>query len=198
MNEMPLILHPLTPSLLPGLYIHTFGPLKVGMIATFLAPEVAKHHKASTGVDVHDDSLLMKPIVPGPGDHTCRRPLERVDVNSGTNARIVIENEIDRLQPPLRQICRSRAKDEFFMMSMSLPSSFDSRHFGPIRQSRILGLYRSLAALVTACTSPDKTVLVTDLLGGRNRADAPGRGRRMTLPPIHTNQAFFNQGRPRR
>ena len=38
-SEAPLILYPITPSLPPGLYIRTFEPPVVGMIAAFRVPE---------------------------------------------------------------------------------------------------------------------------------------------------------------
>lgn len=144
MSEAPLFLYPITPSLPPGLYVRTFGPPEVGMIAAFRVPEAAKRYKASIGEDVHDDFLFMKPIIAGPGDYVCQPP-ERFDVIRGKMARIVIPNDTNRRQPPLWPICRLLTNDEFFMMSLHLPNSFDSRYFGPIRRSQILGSYRSLS-----------------------------------------------------
>jgi len=46
-SEAPLVLYPITPSLPPGLYVRTFKPPTVGMIAAFRVPEAAKRHKAS-------------------------------------------------------------------------------------------------------------------------------------------------------
>lgn len=145
-STAPLFLYPITPSLPPGLYIRTFEPPKVGMIAAFWVPEAAKHYKALIGEDVHDDFLFMKPIVAGPADHVCQRSPNRALVNRINVAGQATSDQVDRQQPPLWQICRSLAEDEFFMLSTYLPNSFDSRHFGPIRRIQILGIYRRLTS----------------------------------------------------
>ena len=81
MNEAPLILYPITPSLPPGLYVRTFVPPKVGTIAAFRVPKAAKRYKASIGETVHPDFLFMKPIVAEPGDlavgFSCLLPIWR-------------------------------------------------------------------------------------------------------------------------
>ena len=191
MNESLLILYPITPSLRPSLYVRTFEPPKVGTIAAMRVPEAAKRYKTSIGEDVRGVSLFTKPIVAGPGDHVCRRSLGRVDVNI---ERKVVEYAGDRLRPP--------AIDGLFAMSTHLSNSFDNRPFGPTKLSQIWSSNRSLAATLIACTSSNKIVLVADLQGDRNRADAPEGGHRMHLPPPHAeqaiNQMFFNQDRSRR
>ena len=93
---------------------------------------------------MHDDFLFMKPIVAGLGDHVCHRSVNRAFINGINVAGQTTSDHVDRQRPPLWQICRSLAKDKFFVLSTHLPNSFDSRHFGPIRQSAILGSYRSL------------------------------------------------------
>lgn len=113
-NAAPLVLYSLKPSLQPCLYIHTSSLLKIGTIAVFHVPGTTKRHRAPTDVYLHDAPLFMKPIVPGLSDDTHRRSLERVDVNSEANARIVVENWIDRFQSPMRQICRPISRNEFF------------------------------------------------------------------------------------
>jgi len=143
-SNAPLLLYPITPSLPPGLYVRTFESPEAGMIAAFRVPEAAKRYKASIDEDVHDDFLFMKPIVAGPADHVCHRSLNRAFINGINVAGQTISNHVDRPRPPLWQICRSLVEDEFFMLSMYLPNSFDSRHFGPIRRVQILGVYQTL------------------------------------------------------
>lgn len=143
-SEAPLILYPITPSLPPGLYTRTFELPKVDMIAAFRVPKAAKRYKESIGEYVNDDFLFIKPIIAGPGDHVCHRSVNRVLINGINVAGQSTSDHVDRQRPPLWQICRSLVEDEFFVLSTHLPNSFDSRSFGPIRLSEILGLYRSL------------------------------------------------------
>ena len=140
-SEAPLILYPITPSLPPGLYVRTFEPPKVGMIAAFRVPETARLYKRSIGEDVHDDFLFMKPIVAGPGDHVCRQSSNGVFVNG---IRMAPEITYDRSEHPLPLWlgCRRMLGDELFTLSRHSTRSFDSRHYGPIHRSAVYGTYR--------------------------------------------------------
>ena len=142
-SKVPLILYPITPSLPPGLYVRTFEPPKVSMIAAFRVPEAAKLHKASIGETVHDDFLFMKPMVAAPGDHVCRQSSDGVFVNGIRVAPEIAQNRSE-LPLPLWLGCRRMLEDEFFTMSGHSISSFDSRNYGPIQREMILGTYRSL------------------------------------------------------
>jgi type IV secretory pathway protease TraF len=44
--------------------------------------------------------------------------------------------------------CRRLADDELFLLSVTNPASFDSRYFGPINASAVIGLARPLAEQV--------------------------------------------------
>jgi type IV secretory pathway protease TraF len=145
-NEAPLILYPITPSLPPGLYVRTFEPPKVGMIAAFRAPKTAKHYKASIGEDVHDDFLFRKPIVGGLGDSVCNDDEEGLFINDEPVHPAMMWNGLSEALPVWDK-CRLLRRDEFFAVSEH-QRSFDSRHFGPIRLGQILGSYRSLNNLV--------------------------------------------------
>ncbi|MEM7042601.1 MAG: S26 family signal peptidase [Pseudomonadota bacterium] len=145
-NEAPLILHPITPSLPPGLYIRTFEPPKVGMIAAFRVPEAAKRYKASIGEDVHDDFLFMKPIVAGLGDSVCNDVREGLFINDEPVHPAMMRNGLSEALPVWDE-CRLLLRNEFFAVSEH-QRSFDSRHFGPIRLGQILGSYISLNNLV--------------------------------------------------
>ena len=139
-NEAPLILYPITPSLPPGFYVRTFEPPTVGMIAAFRVPEAAKHYKASIGEDVHDDFLIMKPIVAGPGDQVCSRIEEGLFISGKRIAPTSLRDRSKRKLPNWRG-CRQLLEDELFTLSTYLPNSFDSRHYGPISVDDIRGIY---------------------------------------------------------
>ena len=145
-NEAPLILYPITPILPQGLYVRTFVPPKVGMIAAFRVPDAAKHYKASIGEDVHDDFLFMKPIVAGLGDSVCNDVREGLFINDEPVHPAMTRNGSSEALPVWDE-CRLLLRDEFFAVSEH-ERSFDSRHFGPIRLGQILGSYRSLNNLI--------------------------------------------------
>lgn len=138
--EAPLILYPITPSLPPGLYVRTFKPPKVGMIAAFRVPEAAKRYKASVGETVHDDFLFMKPVVAGPGDYVCHRCFGGIYVNDARIAEDTIHDQTEE-QLPQWTACRRLADEEISTLSTYTRTSFDSRHFGPIPASSVVGVY---------------------------------------------------------
>lgn len=143
MNGAPLILYPITPSLPQGLYVRTFEPPRVGMIAAFRVPEAAKCYKASIGEFVRDDFLFMKPIIAGPGDLVCNELSEGLHINNELIGSALTQEGLPEVLPFWKG-CRRLGHNEFFTASEHA-RSFDSRNYGPVNSEAVIATYESLS-----------------------------------------------------
>jgi len=119
-----------------GFYLITAQPPRVGdVILTRLPAAVAQlaaaRHYLPAGVP------LIKPIAAGYGDHVCVRD-GIVRINGRGVARTLAA---DRLGRPLAAWpgCRLLGPDEWFLLGVGRPDSFDSRYFGPIPRTAAFG-----------------------------------------------------------
>lgn len=142
-SPAPMLLYPITPSLPPGLYVRTGEVPSVGMIAVFPVPEAARRYKASIGETVRANFLFMKPIVAGPGDHVCMQTSDMLFINGLGIAAVTTRDSFGR-PLPVWQGCRRLDTFEVFTLSSAVSNSFDSRHYGPINISTVIGAYRPL------------------------------------------------------
>jgi type IV secretory pathway protease TraF len=124
-----------SPSVAPGLYVRSKELPAVSSLVSFEMPSAARPYMvARTGQD-GAGWLLLKPIVAGPGD--------AVDTTRGVvrvNGSVVASMpKVEEREPPV-PVWRGSVvleEDEFFVLSTRIPNSFDSRCFGPIRESDI-------------------------------------------------------------
>lgn len=84
--------------------------------------------------------LLIKRVAAVGGEAVCRRQAE---VATPMRSVPVLEQDGRGHALPVWSACRRLAKDEVFLLG-DTPSSFDSRYFGPVRRSRLSGVYREL------------------------------------------------------
>lgn len=134
-----LILINTTPSEPPGLYIRSALAPTAGRLVAFRPPAQA----ALVG-DGHLARLrsFLKAVVAVSGDEVCSDG----DVAKVDGAVVGAVAKTDRSGRPLPRWrgCRRLVDGEVFVVSDRVSNSFDSRYFGPVPQSAIIGVYRPL------------------------------------------------------
>lgn len=126
-----------SPSLPRGLYLRKVAAEPVrGAVVAVPQPVVARPYLRRLGMP--DAVLLIKRIAAVGGDDVCA-----ADGRVTTPGRIVAVRSHDRTDAvlPTWRGCRRLAADELFLLG-DTPSSFDSRYFGPVRRSDVVGVYR--------------------------------------------------------
>jgi conjugative transfer signal peptidase TraF len=117
-------------------YVQPAGPLFVTTLVLAMPPEPLASSLAQGGY-LPRGVPLLKHILAVPGQLVCRHELiisvDSVDVGAA--------HERDRRGRPLPawQGCHTVADDEVFLMNWDEPASLDSRYFGPIPTSAIIG-----------------------------------------------------------
>lgn len=134
----PLVLQNVTASLPLGLYARVVGPTRKGGVVALRPPAAAHTYLSRLGYP--DDALLLKRVVAGGGERVCREGEALV-----AGYRRVIVRAHDRLGSPLPSWsgCRLLRQDELFLLG-DADGSFDSRYFGPVLTSEVIGVYRRL------------------------------------------------------
>jgi conjugative transfer signal peptidase TraF len=120
-----------------GLYaIHTVGALRVGDLVVATPPEPLASFLAESGY-LPRGVPLIKRILALPGQSVCRHEL-RIVVD-GIDMGAARERDRRGRALPVWRGCRIIAMGEVFLMNWDEPASLDSRYFGPIPLSAILG-----------------------------------------------------------
>jgi conjugative transfer signal peptidase TraF len=140
----PAVLVNRSPSEPPGFYVRDNDPIGPGKIIAFKTPDAAFPYADATMPYLHRRPLL-KAVAAGPGDLVCTTSNQLV-INGRTLAPIARHDPQGRALPRWRG-CRRMASDELFVFSARVPNSFDSRYYGPVRRSDVMGSYRRLALL---------------------------------------------------
>jgi conjugative transfer signal peptidase TraF len=140
-TSAPVILINDSPSEPTGLYIHAPDEPAVGRIIAFRPPPGAWPYVGQAMPERARTSIL-KTIRAGEGDVVCARD-QQLTING---ARLASIARVDRRGRALPQWagCRRLAQGEFFVFSARIPNSFDSRYYGPVRPSDVIGVYRPL------------------------------------------------------
>lgn len=137
-NAGPLLLQNVTPSLPLGLYLRTPDAPKTGIIIAVRQPEPARGYLRDLGYP--PDALLLKRVAAGPGDRACRLG-DRVVVARRFVGAFDHDSKGQRL--PVWRECRALRQDELFLLG-DTAGSFDSRYFGPVKRSEVVGVYRKV------------------------------------------------------
>lgn len=167
MSEAPWLLYPNTPSLPDGIYLRISDSPTVGKIVAFRVPDAAVSYQQSIGVTVDPGFLFMKPIIAGPDDHVCNRAGSVLALNGRVIATIAKADHIGRPLPKWKG-CRRLGADDYFTFSNHVPNSFDSRYYGPIKATDILGVYRSLLTFEPQFDDATSLGVAVDETAGRD------------------------------
>lgn len=146
-QDAPWVLRNVSPSSPLGLYLYDGGKPGIGDYLAF-HPHGPGFERVTeqTGLPMPDMPLL-KSIIAGPGDRVCYQPdTDMFQVNQdppfGIQDRVYQGNEI-----PLWKGCRNLLtgdRSEYFVHSGRIPNSLDSRFYGPVQASTIVGVYKPL------------------------------------------------------
>jgi conjugative transfer signal peptidase TraF len=121
-----------------GLYWIASAAPATGELAVIRLPDPLRTLAAARGY-LGRTALLIKPVAAGMGDLVCRH-----GATVAINGRAVAQaSTADRLGRPLPQWsgCISLAAGQVFVLSPA-PDSFDSRYFGPLDRSHVVGQAR--------------------------------------------------------
>lgn len=148
MPPRPWLLYNRTPSVPVGFYLYDGKDIERGDIIAFDLPKTAHdyaHHRGDSS-----DVLLLKPVLAMSGDHvsTLRSELR---INGAFVGNIPAADSAGRALPRWRAD-RVLNDGELFVGSTRSLHSFDSRFFGPIHTSQIVGVYRPLVVRQPADT----------------------------------------------
>ncbi|MCY1282084.1 conjugative transfer signal peptidase TraF [compost metagenome] len=136
LSSVKLIYNP-TDSVAPGWYrIQPHGELAPGDIVLVALPTEAATLAAQRGyLPIHVP--LLKPIAALAPQRVCRSA-DWVLIDDRPMARVLAHDRMGRVLRGWRQ-CRQLVDDELFLLSTGNPESFDSRYFGPVRATAVLG-----------------------------------------------------------
>jgi conjugative transfer signal peptidase TraF len=137
----PLVLINTTPSEPPGLYAASAAPVRVGAIIAFKAPSAAFPYADRKLGYLHRISML-KAVAAGPGDSVCTAA-DHLVINGRDLAPIASRDGEGRALPRWTA-CRQLGPDELFVFSARVPNSFDSRYFGPVSRTAVMGVFNPL------------------------------------------------------
>ena len=137
----PMVLFNTTPSEPPGLYAASLGPINVGQMVAFKAPPAAFPY-ADRRLGYLHHTLMLKAVAAGPGDLVCAAR-SRLVINGHDRAPIAATDGEGRVLPRWLG-CRRLGPDELFVFSARVPNSFDSRYFGPVSRTAIVGVFQPL------------------------------------------------------
>ena len=134
----PSVLWNRTASEPAGLYIRTAAAPARGRIIAFRAPAAAFPYADGRMGYLHRVPIL-KEIAAGEGDVVCERD-GALSINGQWRAPVFAQDPRGGSLPQWRG-CRSLGSGEFFVFSNRVPNSFDSRYYGPVTSSEIVGVF---------------------------------------------------------
>lgn len=141
LKRPPSILYNPSPSAPIGWYaIEPVDELLVGdLVATWL-PKEAETLAAARGY-LPANTPVIKTIFAIPGDYFCVYD-DTLKIVGQPDRLILSTDSKGREMPALSEGCRSLARSEYLILSDQILSSFDSRYFGPVKPSDIIGTAR--------------------------------------------------------
>jgi conjugative transfer signal peptidase TraF len=140
-EPQPLVLYNGSPSEPLGVYVRDRGPPRVGQLIAFRPPAPARPYVQANMPAIAHGSILKTVVALG-GDRVCARA-GGVYLNGRRLGPTAARDRQGRALPQWRQ-CRVLTAGEAFVFSARIPNSFDSRYYGPVTPSDLIGVYRPL------------------------------------------------------
>lgn len=147
----PRLLYNRTPSVPIGWYVRSGDTPRLGDLVAFPLPAAAHEYARRRGASA--DLLLLKPVVAVGGDRVSTVG-GGLRINGNLIGSVRSSDSAGRALP-LCQLDRVLADGELFVGSISISHSFDSRYFGPVHASQIVGVYRPLGLGVSRDDTPE-------------------------------------------
>lgn len=139
----PVLLFNITPSEPTGLYVETPDRPADGRLIALEVPSAAFPY-ADGRLGYLRHTTLLKAVAAGPGDEVCTQT-GRLRINGRDRAPIASRDGLGATLPRWMG-CRRLAANELFVFSDRVPNSFDSRYFGPVDRSAVVGVYAPVFA----------------------------------------------------
>lgn len=137
----PLLLWNRTASEPEGLYVRGAGSVSVGALIAFPAPSAAFPY-ADGRMGYLRRVPILKHVAAVSGDQVCTVN-DRLEINGRVRAPILRQDRRGAALPRWEG-CRRLGDSEVFVFSDRIPNSFDSRYFGPVDRTDIIGVFRPL------------------------------------------------------
>jgi conjugative transfer signal peptidase TraF len=137
----PFLLWNQTASEPVGLYVRSSRAPRPGVIIAFRAPTAAFPY-ADRRMGYLRSVPILKAIAAGEDDRVCTNG--GVLVINGLRRGLVLDRDSYGDHLPTWRGCRELARGEVFVFSDRVPNSFDSRYYGPIRRTSIVGVFEPL------------------------------------------------------
>lgn len=174
----PRLLYNPSPSAPKGFYnVHRADRLKLNDMVAASVPEPMRSLAVERGY-LPGNVPVVKRIVAGEGDHLCFRD-GVVHLNSEPLVKPLDADFLGRPMPVWKG-CRVLAEGEFFLAMTDVPTSLDSRYFGPVTYNDILGRAEPVEFLPGWTFSPDPRC--ADRGYGANRPRRPEGKIKATAP----------------
>ncbi len=138
----PLVIHNPSPSIPTGYYRRSAEPPAIGRIIAFRVPAPGRDYAAAhVGYLIREG--IIKPIAAVGGDQVCTTGPDGLTINGIVRGPIVARDR-QGIELPHWRGCRSLQRGEFFVFSDRIPNSYDSRYYGPVPKSDIIGTFLPL------------------------------------------------------
>lgn len=124
-----------SPSLARGLYFRASEEVRPGAVVAVTQPASVRLYLAGLGMP--GDVLLLKRVAAVGGDRVC---FAEGAVRTAARAAPRLERDRRGAILPAWRECRVLEPDEVFLLG-DTRGSFDSRYFGPVRRSEVVGVY---------------------------------------------------------
>lgn len=143
-QDAPWILQNVSPSAPMGFYLYRERMPAIGdYLAFHPRGQGFERITEATGLPMPKVPMLKR-VIAGPGDQVCYSPEHDVfHVNDGPPLGIE-ERAFQGRDLPLWQGCRALTAREYFVHSNRIPNSLDSRFYGPVQGSTIVGTYQPI------------------------------------------------------
>ncbi|KQV64028.1 S26 family signal peptidase [Caulobacter sp. Root343] len=138
--DAPLVLLNTTPSEPVGLYRRVAAEPRPGALIAFRPPPAAQPYLRVAQPGRARGSIL-KSVAAGQGARVCADAFLSVDGHR--LGPIAVRDRGGRALPRWRG-CKRLEAGEYLVFSGRIPNSFDSRYYGAVRRSEILGVYAPL------------------------------------------------------
>ena len=137
----PAVLFNPSPSEPTGLYRLSTSPPAPGRLIAFKVPKAGQAY-ADAHLGQIARAAILKEVAAGEGAIICEQ--DGVVSIDGQGRGKVAPTDRHGVPLPHWTGCQRLQKNQYFVLSNRIPNSFDSRYYGPVSGSDLIGVYRPL------------------------------------------------------
>ena len=137
MSFTPAVLYNPSASATVGFYaIKKKNPIRKGALVAAYPPQWARSLAAERGY-LPENAPVLKTVWGEPGDKVCAAK-SYISVDGNPDISLRKTDSAGRPMPRWNG-CRTLMSGEYFLISIDVQTSYDSRYFGPVREENIIG-----------------------------------------------------------